>query len=72
MHAEAVGMAFGKAHGQRFVTPEADDVAEFERLYDKAALHEARTASTSGFDGEAMFNAAHAAIYRLKSGRSAC
>jgi TRAP-type C4-dicarboxylate transport system substrate-binding protein len=72
MHAEAVGMAFGKAHGQRFVTPEADDVAAFQGLYDQAALHEARAASTPEFDGAAMFNAAHAAISRLQSGRPAC
>jgi len=66
------GTAFGHAHGERFVQPSVADQAMFLSLYDASSLKQAASRSAPGFDGLAMYAAAHQAIARLEKGQPAC
>jgi TRAP-type C4-dicarboxylate transport system substrate-binding protein len=59
---EAVGLAFGKAHGVEFIAFDPAEQARFDAAYDAAALANARELGRYGIDGPAIYRQAKAVI----------
>lgn len=70
--AEAVGLEFGRTHGQVFVDVAPDEQARLDKLYNEVSLANAGNVARGRIDGVKMFNTAQAVIDNMHAGRKPC